>query len=157
MCSNGLNKKGSSSVEKVTVIIILISFLVIAFLILSNVFHFSLFSLGQSVPRLTTDPAVCSLVLINNFTTGTSCIYTLSVSSGSPGLTYTLYGNASQPEKIQSYVAGESSIDTNVTIKKGTSEEYYLFNCNTSGSTSTSVNGFFYSAGGASDLDLTCG
>ncbi len=156
MRSNVLNKKGSSSVEKVAVIIILVSFLVIAFVILSNVFHFSLFDLGKTVPKLNTQPAVCGLTLINNFTTSSSasCTYELYVSDGSPGLTYTLYSNITG--KIQSYVAGESDINTNITVTKGSTQKYYLYTCNTSGS-NTAIDGFFYSPGGASDILLPCG
>ena len=154
MRSRGLNKKGSTSVEKVVVIIILVAFVVIAFVILSNVFHFSLLSLGKSVPTLTSQPADCGLTIINQFNTSQSCIYTLSVSDGSPGLTYTLYNNVSG--KIQSYVAGASTIEWNATLTKGPTQRYYLYVCNTSGS-NVSIDGSFYSAGGSADVLLPCG
>lgn len=153
MRSNFLNRQGSTSLEKAVVIILFVIFMVAAFIILANVFHFSLFGIGQVVPNSNNTPAVCALSFINYSTPG-SCTYLISASSGSPGIIYNVYENYTG--KLGSYVAGESAYSQNITLyKPPTGNAYYKFVCNTSGS-NVSQNGFFYSAGGETDMVLPC-
>jgi hypothetical protein len=143
-----MNRKGTTA-EEVKTIIILIIFLGMAFLIISTVFHFSLFGLGGGIPRLTSAPAVCALTYINYSIPG-KCLYTVTASSGSPGLGYNVFNNISG--RLGSYVAGESAYTSNFTLSKGS----VLFMCNTTGANS-SVGGYYYTAGGASSVALPCG
>jgi hypothetical protein len=149
------NQIGSTTVEKTVVIIILVVFLIICFLIIASIYHFSLFGSGQTIPRFNTAPVVCSLSFINFSTAGSgSCLYYISASAGSPGLTYKLYNNVTG--LMGSYVVGESSYGENISISKPTrGDTYYTFTCNTSGS-SVAQNGFYYSAGGAAELVIPC-
>ncbi len=144
-------KRGSTSIEKVAIIIILIIFMALAFLILSNVFHFSLLNTGGINPNLTTNPSQCQISFSNLSTVSNPCYYGLAVSGGSPGLTYTFYNNTTG--RINSYVVGESTLQINVSLL---GRREVLFVCNTTGSP-TAVNGFYYSAGGTAQLTLLCG
>ena len=144
-------RRGSTSIEKVAMIIILIIFMALAFLILSNVFHFSLFNTGGINPSLTTNPSQCQIGFSNLSTASNLCYYGLSVSGGSPGLTYAFYNNTTG--RINSYVVGESTLQINVSLA---GHHEVLFVCNTTGST-TAVNGFYYSPGGTAQLALLCG
>lgn len=156
-----MNKRGSSSVEEVMILVLLIAFLVVVILILMSVFHFSLFGAGQVVPRLTTQPAPCSISFINFSTSGRSgsnCCFEISASSGSPGIIYKIFSNDSDVGEIGSYAVGIGAYSQNVTInsRAGAGTQYFKFICNTTGSNS-STNGYYYSAGGAAQILIGCG
>ncbi|MCL4400466.1 MAG: hypothetical protein M1348_01800 [Candidatus Parvarchaeota archaeon] len=160
MCSLILNdKKGSTSVEKVAVIMLLIIFLIVAILILIGVFHFSLFGVGQVVPKLTTEPAICSISYVNFTPAGgkNACCFQITASSGSPGIFYGVYSNSSTVGKLGTYKVGINSFLRNISINsaQGAGLQYFGFVCNTSGSNS-STNGYYYSAGGAAQILVGC-
>ena len=143
-----MNKKGTTADETKT-IILLVVFVSIALIIISAIFYFSLFGLGAGVPRLTTSPATCSITYVNYSIPG-KCIYSVTASSGSPGLGYSVYDNITG--KIGSYIAGENTYAVNVTLPKG----LVMFTCNTTGANS-STGGYYYTAGGGFSLTLPCG
>ncbi len=142
-----MDKKGTA-VEKAAVIIIFVAFLVISFVIITIVFHFSLLDLGGVTPKLSDSPAQCQMIPINA-STGSGCVYNITAEYGSPGLRYEVYDNTSG--LLGSYVAGESIYSSKISLRKGV----YAFECNTTG-TQGKNSGVNYKAGGAFELVIAC-
>ncbi len=141
-------KRGSSAIEKVVIIIILVAFAVIAFVIVASVFHFALPSLGGAGTGLGNAPARCTFSW-TAYTTASGCHYNVTAADGTPGIVYNVYNSTAG--RMGSYVAGSSEFNADVFISNGGRETYY---CNTTGYNGS--GGVRYTAGGLDAVPLSC-
>ncbi|MCL4391320.1 MAG: hypothetical protein M1284_00855 [Candidatus Parvarchaeota archaeon] len=152
----GNKVKGASAVEYFIVVILLISFLVIGVVIASSVFHFALLPSGI-ITSGNGSPAPCTVNVTNISSPSSGNTFKITVSEGSPGLTYKVYmnningGDPSALELVGNYSVGISSFSREFTPVDSAINTIIIGN--TTGS-NVSIDGVKYSAGGTCEGEL---
>ena len=152
----GNKVKGTSAVDYFIIVILLISFLIIGVVIASSVFHFALLPSGL-ITSGSGAPAPCTVNVTNVSTLSNPNTFKITVSEGSPGLTYRVYmnninsGDPSGLELIGNYSVGISSFSRDFTPADSAISTIIIGN--TTGS-NVSIDGVKYSAGGTCESEI---
>ncbi len=137
---------GTSTIDYIIIMVLLISFVVIGILVASSVFHFSLLAIGQTNPSLTGSPAQCNISAVNVSTPTKTDYFRVTVSEGSPGLNYSVYAEIpplTGPVFAGAYFVGSSIFSQDFQLQPGNN----IFIGNTTGS-SVEIGGQTYKSGG---------